>query len=224
MMKRQDDAMFESVKIFNCRAISDEDKLVNTTTVVLQYHTACEHLPIHRTLAVQTTNNCAVPNNMIFRLIVRKPQTAAIRSLTSRTLPTYVDAARKSVDHSFGTEAAALPSQNLVKDAIEKMMAVRNDEDLKPIPDEELELKFQQFQVRHEIGDNAAIEAGENVEEEIQCASSAVEKCFNGFIDLLEDLRRADDSQLEAYSDIRLENAKKLRELRKDLDAMMPNA
>jgi hypothetical protein len=61
------------------------------------------------------------------------------------------------------------------------------------------------------------------MEEEIQCASSAVDNCFNGFVDLLEDLRRANEQQLEAYNDIRLENARKLKELRKELNAMTTN-
>jgi hypothetical protein len=61
------------------------------------------------------------------------------------------------------------------------------------------------------------------VEEEIQCASSAVENCFNGFVDLLEDLKRANEQQLESYDDIRLESVRKLKELRKELNSMTQN-
>lgn len=66
-------------------------------------------------------------------------------------------------------------------------------------------------------------EAGENVEEEVECANSAVENCFNAFVELLEDLRRANEQQLEACSDMRLANVRKLKELRKGLSEMTPN-
>lgn len=82
------------------------------------------------------------------RLITRQRQAAAIRLLTSRSFPATAEAARKSVDQVIAVESSALPTHNLVKDAILKMMEVRNDEDLKPILDDELESKFRQLQVR----------------------------------------------------------------------------
>jgi hypothetical protein len=85
---------------------------------------------------------------MYARSLLRRPQFVATRLFASRTSPTTVNAARKSADQLLAPESAALPTQNLVKDAIEKMMAVRSYENSKPILDDELETTFLQFQVR----------------------------------------------------------------------------
>lgn len=43
----------------------------------------------------------------------------------------------------------------------------------------------------------------------------------SAFVDLLEDLRRANDKQLEAYNDLRSENVIKLKNLRNELDMII---
>ena len=44
---------------------------------------------------------------------------------------------------------------------------------------------------------------------------------YSAFVDLLEDLRRANDKQLEAYNDLRSENVIKLKKLRNELDMII---
>lgn len=160
------------------------------------------------------------------RFLSRQPQRVAIRRfLASPTSP--APATSPAVRENMDRLLAASTQHNLVRDAITKMMAIENDAELKPIHDEELATRFKHFKQYYNeaescIGDLR--EAGENVEEEIQCANGAVDNCFNSFIDLLEDLRRADEKQLMNYNDIRLENALSLRKLRQDLDVIMHTA
>jgi hypothetical protein len=84
---------------------------------------------------------------MYLRALIRQPQFVATRLFASRTLPKTMNTARKSADQLLAPESAAMPTHNLVKDAIEKMMAVRSHEDSKPILDDELEATLLQFQV-----------------------------------------------------------------------------
>jgi hypothetical protein len=57
--------------------------------------------------------------------------------------------------------------------------------------------------------------------EECECASQAVEAAFANYVDLLEDLRRASEAQLERYQQARLDNAQRLRTMRRALDALL---
>jgi Tfp pilus assembly protein PilO len=63
-------------------------------------------------------------------------------------------------------------------------------------------------------------EAGDNFDEEFQCASGAVENAFSAYVELLEDLRRANDEQLKSFSDERLQNACNLKKLRREMGEM----
>lgn len=162
------------------------------------------------------------------RVFIKKATgvTPALRLFGSRTTPSAASAAHKSAAQMLfaaETSPGTASAEKLVRDAIENMMKVRRDDDAKPILDGELESKFRHFQnLYHEATSCIADlrEAGDNIEEEMKCANSAVDLCFNSFVELLEDLRRANETQLEAYSDVRLENAKKLKELRRELDEM----
>ena len=51
-------------------------------------------------------------------------------------------------------------------------------------------------------------------------ASQAVDQAFAAYIDLLEDLRRADSTQQEYYRDAREQNATRLKLLRQQLDGI----
>lgn len=57
--------------------------------------------------------------------------------------------------------------------------------------------------------------------EECTCARSAVDHAFTAYVDLLEDLRRANDSQLETYREMRNAHALNLKKLRQDLDQVL---
>jgi hypothetical protein len=63
-------------------------------------------------------------------------------------------------------------------------------------------------------------EAGDNFDEEFLCASGAVENAFSAYVELLEDLRRANDEQLTVYRDERLLNASNLKKLRREMGKM----
>ena len=58
---------------------------------------------------------------------------------------------------------------------------------------------------------------GDEKEEEELCASRAVDRAFEAYLDFLEDLRGADENQLQNYHGSRLENATNLKRLRKEL-------
>jgi hypothetical protein len=65
--------------------------------------------------------------------------------------------------------------------------------------------------------------AGDSFEEEFQCASGAVQNSFTAYVDLLEDLRHANEEQLQVYNDERLQNATNLKKLRQQLDEIVKN-
>ena len=172
--------------------------------------------------------------NFISRTFARHSRFAVKRYFsTSPQVSAATVASRQSVRESFNklmlAEAApAVSTTTLVKDAIKKMMTNRGVEDIKPIQDEELEQRFQHFQSFYQeaeccIDDLREAGKSNNVEyeEELQCANGAVDNCFNSFVDLLEDLRRADDKQLEAYNIIRSENVLKLKNLRSEIDMII---
>lgn len=61
----------------------------------------------------------------------------------------------------------------------------------------------------------------ENHAEEAKAASDAVDRAFAAYIDLLEDLRRADQTQENKFRDVREQNATRLKLLRRELDAIL---
>lgn len=63
--------------------------------------------------------------------------------------------------------------------------------------------------------------AAESLHEEGNTAKEAVDQAFAAYIDLLEDLRRANDTQEDYYRDVREQNATRLKLLRRELDAIM---
>ena len=64
-------------------------------------------------------------------------------------------------------------------------------------------------------------EGGEHYADECQCAKGAVENAFTAYVDLLEDLRRANEEQLQCYSEVRNSNACNLKRLRQQLDELL---
>ena len=62
------------------------------------------------------------------------------------------------------------------------------------------------------------------MEEESQTARDAVQAAFVTYVELLEDLRRASDSQLKLYNDARLENANNIKVLLQQLDGIKKDA
>lgn len=61
----------------------------------------------------------------------------------------------------------------------------------------------------------------ENLAEEAKAASDAVDRAFAAYIDLLEDLRRADQTQENQYREIREQTTTQLKLLRRELDAIL---
>lgn len=61
----------------------------------------------------------------------------------------------------------------------------------------------------------------ENQAEEARAASDAVDRAFAAYIDLLEDLRRADQTQENKFRDVRERNTTRLKLLRRELDAIL---
>eukprot|EP00339_Tiarina_fusa_P028150 CAMPEP_0117021880 /NCGR_PEP_ID=MMETSP0472-20121206/16483_1 /TAXON_ID=693140 ORGANISM="Tiarina fusus, Strain LIS" /NCGR_SAMPLE_ID=MMETSP0472 /ASSEMBLY_ACC=CAM_ASM_000603 /LENGTH=149 /DNA_ID=CAMNT_0004727537 /DNA_START=198 /DNA_END=647 /DNA_ORIENTATION=+ len=119
--------------------------------------------------------------------------------------------------------------ENLVKETIKKMMMDREHnilEVVNPIEDEELDNSFQQFQnilQEAELCIADLKEAGDEFEEELKCAEGSVEIAFNACVDLLDDLRRAGEEQLQRYSDERHQNALRLKQLRRQMDEIVQN-
>lgn len=62
---------------------------------------------------------------------------------------------------------------------------------------------------------------GDDYADECQCAKGAVENAFTAYVDLLEDLRRANEEQLQCYSEVRNSNACNLKRLRQQLDELL---
>lgn len=54
-------------------------------------------------------------------------------------------------------------------------------------------------------------------DEEFVCASGAVDTAFEAYVDLLDDLRKANEDQLKAYQEVRDQNARKFMRLRREL-------
>ena len=58
-------------------------------------------------------------------------------------------------------------------------------------------------------------------DEEFVCASGAVDTAFEAYVDLLDDLRMANEEQLKAYQEARDKNARKFMSLRRELAEIM---
>jgi hypothetical protein len=57
--------------------------------------------------------------------------------------------------------------------------------------------------------------------DECSCAKGAVDNAFTAYVDLLEDLRRANEEQLQRYSEDRNSIACNLKRLRQRLDELL---
>lgn len=71
------------------------------------------------------------------------------------------------------------------------------------------------------IADCEEVKTAEALEEEGKLASEAVNSAFAAYIDVLEDLRRADDKQEKFYRDVREQSATRLKLLRRELDGIV---
>jgi hypothetical protein len=60
----------------------------------------------------------------------------------------------------------------------------------------------------------------DNLEEESQQASQAVEEAFASYVDLLDDMRSASLEQRQHYGEMSLASATSLKQLRQELDAL----
>ena len=58
-------------------------------------------------------------------------------------------------------------------------------------------------------------------EEELACATGALDTAFEAYVDLLDDLRMANEEQLKEYQDARDKNARKFMSLRRELAEIM---
>lgn len=123
--------------------------------------------------------------------------------------------------------------ENLVEESIMKLMTSnRNDkkeEKLKPISNEDLEVRLEYFQKIFEEAELCLSDLRETLFEvddeqyleECSCAEGALNNAFTAYIDLLEDFRRSDEKQLHAYSEERNKNANELKRLRRELDRII---
>jgi Tfp pilus assembly protein PilO len=59
--------------------------------------------------------------------------------------------------------------------------------------------------------------------EESECAKNAVDQAFSSYVEILEDLRRASEAQLQMYNGARSQNAVNLKALRQELDTIQQN-
>ena len=83
------------------------------------------------------------------RYTVKRYYSTSPHAATAASSPSV----RESLDKLMLAEAPTVSTTtNLVKDAIKKMMTNRGVEDIKPIQDEELEQRFQHFQVSCQAG------------------------------------------------------------------------
>ncbi len=66
-----------------------------------------------------------------------------------------------------------------------------------------------------------ATPGAEDYLDECSCANNAVNHAFTAYVDLLEDLRRANPQQLDSYSQVRNAHACNLKRLRQKLDEIL---
>lgn len=101
------------------------------------------------------------------------------------------------------------------------------DDERKPISDDDLKAKFSYYKNVFEeaklcIRDlQEATPGDEHYEDECACAQGAVENAFTAYVDLLEDLREANEEQLDSYSQVRNSHACNLKSLRQELDKVL---
>ena len=120
----------------------------------------------------------------------------------------------------------ALCYEDLVKETLKKMMAERGvDQPAKPIADEDLARRFQKYERVFKEAELCIADlrgaSGDEREEEYLCATGAVNNAFQAYLDLLDDLRVANDEQLKAYQDTRQVNASNLKKLRQEVEEIM---
>lgn len=161
---------------------------------------------------------------------------SAATTATTTTIRFFGTPAKKVSDSSSTTAAVVTDSQNyekLVEESIKKLMMTTNrddaQEDLKPISNEEFEIRLDYLQKVFEEAELCLSDLRETLfeaddkqyREETKCAEGAVNNAFTAYIDLLEDLRRSSEEQLSAYSEVRNNNACNLRRLRSELDKII---
>jgi hypothetical protein len=135
---------------------------------------------------------------------------------------------------STTTTTRAAPTSDryadLVKETIKKMISERAapaEEDRKPISDEDLQAKFNSYKNVFEeaklcIQDlQEATPDQDDYADECLCAQGAVDNAFTSYVDLLEDLRRANEAQLDSYREVRNAHACNLKRLRQELDGVL---
>lgn len=106
------------------------------------------------------------------------------------------------------------------------MIAERDEgQHTKGIADEVLQRRFQHYQNVFKEAELCIADLREapvdQIEEESLCATGAVNNAFIAYIELLDDLRQANDEQLKTYHDARFENANNLKRLRQELAAIV---
>lgn len=147
--------------------------------------------------------------------------------------------AKKIIGNSSSTEATAAADafkyDNLVEESIKKLLTTNANrenevkEDLKPISNEDLEIRLNYYQKVFEEAESCLSDLRETLFEvdneqyieECSCAEGAVNNAFTAYMDLLEDLRKSNEEQLQAYSEERNTNAGNLKRLRKELDQII---
>lgn len=114
-----------------------------------------------------------------------------------------------------------------MKETLKKMIAERGAEDqrTKLIADEDLARSFKRYESVFKEAELCIADlreaSGDEREEEFLCASGAIDNAFQAYLDLLDDLRCANEGQLEAYQDARHANASNLKRLRQQVSEIM---
>jgi len=149
---------------------------------------------------------------------------------TAATAPTITPS--RSSKRFLGAQTSAAAADDhyaeLVKETIKKMISERDQVDeSKPISDDDLEAKFNYYK---KVFDEAklclqdlreATPGAEDYVDECSCAKGAVNNAFTAYVDLLEDLRRANEEQLQDYREARNTHACNLKRLRQELDDVL---
>lgn len=172
--------------------------------------------------------------------LIRQPPVGSARKfrLHSSSAKRFFGAtANKIADttNSSSPAADACKYGNQVEESIKKLMTTSRDNDvskeekLKPISNEDIEVRLDYFRKVFEEAElclsdlrETLFEADdEQYIEECSCAEGALNNAFTSYIDLLEDFRRSTEEQLLAYSEERNTSAGNLKRLRKELDQII---
>mmetsp|Transcript_17885 Transcript_17885/g.49541 ORF Transcript_17885/g.49541 Transcript_17885/m.49541 type:complete len:214 (+) Transcript_17885:336-977(+) len=179
-------------------------------------------LIIARTNTTRTT--------MASPMITAKPDPSAGVAATIRFFGTP---AKKIAEDPSPMATDTHKYEKLVEESIKKLMTTTNrddaQEDLKPISNEELEIRLNYYKKVFEEAElclsdlrETLFEADdEQYREETKCAEGAVNNACTAYIDLLEDFQRSSEEQQTVYSEVRNNNACNLRRLRKELEKIM---